>query len=241
MNPKTIGILAGMGPRSTAPFVDLVVTECQKQYGARHAEDFPHMLIYSLPAPFYVDRPVDHERAKRVVKEGLQRLENTGVDFIAMPCNTAHGYYSSLAASVRVPLLNIITEACGALQNFQRIAICATETTVNYGLYQQGIVAAGKEPLPTDAIQSKVTQLIAGIIAGNDCSQMRALWNEIVGTAVQQRADAILVACTEINALGSLEDHRIAIADATVALAQATVRKYLEGKPRNTRPAAAPD
>jgi aspartate/glutamate racemase len=37
------------------------------------------------------------------------------------------------------------------------------------------------------------------------------------------------VACTELNALGSLEDERIGIADATVALAQATVRKYLEG------------
>ena len=68
------------------------------------------MLIYSLPAPFFIDRPIDHERAKGVVRSGIQRLESTGVDFIAMPCNTAHVYYDSLAASVRVPLLNIITD-----------------------------------------------------------------------------------------------------------------------------------
>jgi aspartate/glutamate racemase len=30
-----IGILAGMGPRSTGPFLDLIVDECQRQYGAR--------------------------------------------------------------------------------------------------------------------------------------------------------------------------------------------------------------
>jgi len=232
MTPKTIGILAGMGPRSTAPFVDLVVTECQKQYGARHVEDFPHMLIYSLPAPFYVDRPVDHERAKSVVLAGLQRLASMGVDFIAMPCNTAHFYYPSLASSIKVPLLNIVTEACARLQHFQRIAICATEITVNSGLYQQGIAAAGKTPLPTDGMQSKVTQLIAGIIAGSDRSQMRTLWNEIVDGAVEQGADAMLVACTELNALGDLGDSRIRIADATVALAQATVRKYREGTPK---------
>ena len=71
---KTIGILAGMGPRSTAPFVDMVVTECQKQYGARNVEDFPHMLIYSLPAPLYADRPVDHQRAEEIIRQGLQRL-----------------------------------------------------------------------------------------------------------------------------------------------------------------------
>jgi aspartate racemase len=232
MRPHTIGILAGMGPRSTAPFVDMVVSECQKQYGARHVEDFPHMLIYSLPAPFFIDRPIDHERAKGVVRIGIQRLESTGVDFIAMPCNTAHVYYDSLAASVRVPLLNIITEACNALREFRRIAICATETTVDSGLYQQAIRAVGKEPLPSEGTQAKVNELIAGIIAGRELGQMRALWNEIVDAAVDQGADAILVACTEINALGSLADKRIAIADATVALAQATVRKYLEGNKR---------
>ena len=229
---KTIGILAGMGPRSTAPFVDMVVTECQKQYGARHTEDFPHMLIYSLPAPFYMDRPTDHARAQAVVIAGLQRLESMGVDFIAMPCNTAHTYYKELAASIRVPLLNIVTEACASLRDFRRVAICATETTVNSGLYQTGIAGAGKEFVPTDGVQGKVSELITGIVAGRERAQMRALWNEFVEAAVDQGADALLVACTELNSLGDLEDTRIKIADATVALARATVRKYLEGSAR---------
>ena len=29
-----MGILAGMGPHSTAPFLELVIAECQRQYGA---------------------------------------------------------------------------------------------------------------------------------------------------------------------------------------------------------------
>jgi amino-acid racemase len=229
MTDRTIGILAGMGPRSTAPFVDLVVTECQKQYGARQVRDFPHMLIYSLPASFYADRPDDPEQVRRVVEAGLQRLEGTGVDFIAMPCNSAHAYYSSLAACIRVPLLNMVTEGVAALQAFHRIAICATPTTIASGLYQQGIAAAGKECVPADGMQAMVNEVIAGIIAGSDRSRLRALWSDIIDVAVRQGADAVLVACTELNALGSLEDERISIADATVALAQATVRKYLEG------------
>lgn len=148
MRPRTIGILAGMGPRSTAPFIDMVVTECQKQYGAHNVEDFPRMFIYTLPAPFFIDRPIDHERACSAVKAGLKPLEGTGVDFITMPCNTAHVYYEQLVAGVRVPLLNMVTEACNTLQPFRRIAICATETTVNAGLYQRGIRAAGKEASP---------------------------------------------------------------------------------------------
>lgn len=87
-----------MGPRSTAPFVDMVVTECQKQYGAHNVEDFPHMFIYTLPDPFFIDRPIDHERACSAVKAGLKRLEGAGVAFITMPCNTAPVYYEQLAA-----------------------------------------------------------------------------------------------------------------------------------------------
>lgn len=49
-----IGILAGMGPKSTGPFVDTVVAQCQTIYGAKHDMDFPHMMIYSCPTPFYM-------------------------------------------------------------------------------------------------------------------------------------------------------------------------------------------
>jgi aspartate/glutamate racemase len=45
----TIGILAGMGPRSTGPFLDLVVTACQKMYGARHVSGVVRFAETKLP------------------------------------------------------------------------------------------------------------------------------------------------------------------------------------------------
>lgn len=65
-------------------------------------------------------------------------------------------------------------------------------------------------------------------MAGSDSAQMQGRWKEVLDAAVAAGADAVLIACTEINALGNLMDDRIAIADATAALAQAIVRKYLE-------------
>jgi aspartate/glutamate racemase len=65
-------------------------------------------------------------------------------------------------------------------------------------------------------------------MAGSESAQMQALWKEVLDAAVAAGADAMLIACSEINALGNLMDDRIAIADATPALAQATVRRYLE-------------
>jgi len=37
----SIGVLAGMGPRSTAPFIDMLVTDCQVGDGAKYDLDFP--------------------------------------------------------------------------------------------------------------------------------------------------------------------------------------------------------
>ena len=160
---NTIGILAGMGPRSTAPFVDEVVRQCQEQYGARHDEEFPPMMIFSLPTPFYVDRPVDHQKMEAVIRAGLQRLEETGVAFIAMPCNSAHRYYERLAASISVPLLNMIAESVARVDAAKRTTIVGTRGTLQSGLYQQGLAEGGVpftfEPQWQDALDA----LISGI------------------------------------------------------------------------------
>jgi len=228
MSAKTIGVLAGMGPRSTAPFVDLLVTECQRQYGATANPDFPHMLIYSLPTPFYVDRPSDLKEVIRVIQSGLQRLESAGASFITMPCNSAHAFFPSLASSVKIPLLNMVEESVQAFDGYERIALCATPTTVASGLYQQAIAMAGKQWLPNDPAQPVVTGLINGIIAGEDRGRLRQQWQDVVSMAVDCGADALLIACTELNALGELSDDRIGLPDATAALARASIRKYLE-------------
>ncbi len=106
-----IGIPAGMGPKSTAPFVDKVVQLCQEMYAAKHDVDFPPMMIYSCPTPFYLDRPLDHQALESSIISGAQKLAATGVDFIVIPCNTAHRYFDNIRNSVDVPVLNIVEES----------------------------------------------------------------------------------------------------------------------------------
>lgn len=110
-----IGILAGMGPKSTGPFVDKVVDECQRMYGATYDIDFPHMMIYSCSTPFFIDRPINHEEMEAAIIKGARKLEQTGADFIAIPCNTAHIYFQQLQHSVSVPLLNMVDETMKAI------------------------------------------------------------------------------------------------------------------------------
>jgi aspartate racemase len=226
METPHIGILAGMGPRSTAPFIDLLITECQRQYGAQHDCEFPPMLIYSLPTPFYFDRRLDHEALASCIESGLQRLANTGVAFIAMPCNSAHCYYARLANAITVPLLNMVAEATAALPpRARRIALLATRPTVEGQLYQPALVAGGCECYHTEALQQKIDALI-GTIKTAPLADARPLWQTTVEMLQAAQVDAALVACTDLNAITSTMGHPFAVIDATQQLAVKTIQTW---------------
>jgi aspartate racemase len=229
MRPHTVGILAGMGARSTAPFTELVIDECQTQYGARHDADFPHLMIYSLPAPFYLDRPLDREPVRASIKEGLRRLESTGVEFIAMPCNTAHIFYDELAASVGVPLLNMIDEAVRALPaGTKSPALFATRMTVEAGLYERGLAAAGLRLLAREEWQRRMDELILTIKAAPDRAAPQAMWDALAADVAAAGADTVILGCTDLNAVAPRLPAGVRLLDATACLARATVRRYLQ-------------
>jgi aspartate racemase len=222
-----IGILAGMGPRSTAPFVDMLVDECQRQYGARYDIDFPPMLIYALPTPFYVDRPIDHAALEATILAGLRKLEAAGVAFVAMPCNSAHIYFEQLAARMHVPLLNMIDVALGALPADSNIvALLATRPTVEARIYQGAIERAGKQLLVGEAWQARVDALILAIKSAKDHAAARGLWHDLVTDLHAAGADTLLLACTDLNVVSATADTPMTLVDATRSLAEATIRTW---------------
>jgi len=223
---KTIGILAGMGPKSTAPFIDLVITQCQKQYGAKNDEDFPHIIIYSLPTPFFVDKPIDHEKMKEVVLNGLKRLESFGVDFIAIPCNTVHAYFNYFKKSIKIPLLNIVDETLKNLgSENHKIALLATTPTVNSNIYQRGIEKAGLKYVSKPEWQKQVDEIIKAIKSGEN-KKANLSWNRLLKLIKTENVDMIIVGCTDLNILKRPKS--IKFVDSTESLAKAVVKKYLE-------------
>lgn len=227
MSQPSIGILAGMGPRSTAPFIDLVVTECQLQYGARDDIDFPKMMICSQPAPFYENRPVDHVAMEAAIREGLQDLERTGVDFLAIACNTAHIYYPELAQCVKVPLLNMVELAVAAIpESASRVALIAARPTIESGIYQDGLRKRRLIVIDPDW-QSQVDHLLGTTRTSTDPSLFARLWSELMERAEAAGADTIVVACLDLSAILVHAATRARIIDAARCLAQEIVKQWL--------------
>lgn len=226
----TIGILAGMGPKSTSPFLDLVIQECQSQYGAIHDIDFPHIIIYCLPTPFYVDRELDDEKMRMTVCEGLQRLEKSGVDFIAMPCNTVHKYFDDLKKCINIPLLSIVEATIDQLnERSKKVAIFATSSTMQSNLYQDQLLQKGFEFIFKEEWQQHINTLIQGAKQGKLKEELSEAIQILSASLEKEGVDTILIACTDLTKIAQAMKG-FEVIDSSHALAKETVKKYLHFK-----------
>ncbi|AGK96631.1 aspartate/glutamate racemase family protein [Clostridium pasteurianum] len=229
MSEKLIGILTGMGPRSTAPFIDLLIDECQFQYGAKYDDEFPKMMIYSLPTPFYIDRPINHELMKKTIIEGLQKIESTGVSFIAMPCNSAHVYFKELQESINVPLLNIVEETVKKLPIVsQKVTLFSTNSTFESNIYQKDIIKGSHGFIFKDEWQIKLNNLIQNIKMDKKNTQNIDIWNELIEDVKKESIENIVIACTDLNVVLEKTNPLINIIDSSKCLAESVVSKYLK-------------
>ncbi|MFA5995069.1 MAG: amino acid racemase [Patescibacteria group bacterium] len=223
-----IGILAGMGPKSTSPFLDLVIEQCQKQYGARNDIDFPHIIIYSLPTPFYVNQTIDDKEMESTIRKGLQKLESTGVDFISIPCNSAHKYFDNLQNCIKTPLLNIIDSTIKKLnKTSQRVALFAARTTIDANIYQKGIKKQNIEIVLKEEWQKEVNNLIQSVKNGEKNDKLSTITKKLSKYLKEEEIDTIIIACTDITKIVKTMKG-FTIIDSSEALAEETIKKYLD-------------
>lgn len=223
-----IGILAGMGPMSTAPFIDLLMTKWQAKFNLKYDIDYPEFLIYSLPTPFYVDKPIDHVELENAIKAGLIKLQNWGAKLIAMPCNTAHLYFSNLADSLDVELLNIISATIDNVpKTITKVTIFATESTFNSKLYQAELAKAGINVVFQANWQQEVNKLIGLIKAGADITEINNCINHLMDDIKKHHIDCIILGCTELSKLAEIPRFSdVTIVDSAACLVDKIIQSY---------------
>jgi aspartate racemase len=221
-----IGILAGMGPKSTAPFVEKVVEQCQVRYGAKNDDDFPPMMIFSCPTPFYIDRPIDQQAMKTAIISGVKKLASTGVDFIAIPCNSAHVYFEDIRKCTKVPVLNIVEETVRCLpQDSNKVAILGTAATIESEIYQNGLAKIDVEYVYERQWQEHVNQVISMIKSNVRMHDVRRVWQELLDI-MAARVSTVILACTDLNAVSGSTESSLQMIDSAECLARAVVDRH---------------
>ena len=161
----------------------------------------------------------------------MNTLVNAGVGCIAIPCNTAHYWYDTLAQVSRVPILHI-AQACAeslAQQNVTSVSLLATDGTLKAGFYPRELSACGIDlKIPEPSLQKQVMEGIYRVKSGA-VEEGAYLLEHCMDEMLQCGIERVILGCTEIPfALDRINSTRSASGmDATNALATACLQWYV--------------
>lgn len=171
---------------------------------------------------------VDHPALRAAIIEGLRHLERAGADFLGIACNTAHIYFPDLAASIGVPLLDMVALAADAVPAEVRApALVAARPTVEAGIYQSALAARGLR-LTDPGFQDRVDALLDSVRDDPSPAFLTAAWAGLADTARAAGADALLVACLDLSATLRHAPPTLPVLDAARCLAAGLVRRWRE-------------
>ncbi len=232
---RTLGILGGMGPEATVLLFQQIIQKTPAQQDADHIP----VVMYSLPQIPDRTRAIlgDGPSPVPMVKRGLQVLENTPACCVLIPCNTVFSFYQEFKTATRLPVVHLIHTAAQRLRNTfpdaKRAAVLATTGTRKTGLYEQFLRRFDFKPVYPDAhTQEAVMREIYNIKAGRIESEAT---RRAAAGMLQEGADVVLLACTELSvifdavaSIGPIFDALRALADAAVeiGLGQKSPQEY---------------
>lgn len=220
-----LGVLGGMGPVATLDLLQKIIEITPA------SRDQEHLPVVTWNVPQIPDRQLAlagrGESPLPRLLHAIRQLNLLNVSHIAIPCNTAHHWYTQLAQASRAPLLHLVDIAAAHIANLhprpQRVGILATPATLQAGWYQQRLATLGIE-----TIIPNQHELEALFVPG--CYAVKRGENALGGQLLQQLAtrltdrgaEKLILACTEIPvAFKAIDCHLLPLSiDPAYALAQ---------------------
>ncbi len=225
---KTIGILGGLGPSTTAYLNNKLVEISQKKYGAVEDYDFNPMIFYEVPIKTFDEYGIEDKKAfLSALKKGVKILEMDGSDFIIIDCNTAHYFIDDLRKSVKVPILSIIEEVLKYCENkkYNTLGVIGTQSTVETCIYDKVFSKCKKTIIhPTKEDEDKAVKMILDVMGGknnnNDIKTMKSISNNFK----KKGADAMILGCTELSNIVEGNKFSLPVIDTTDIIAKAALK-----------------
>lgn len=224
MDTKRLGVIGGMGPQATQVFYQRILDRTEAERDQDHLSAF---ILSDTQIPDRTDA-ILHGREEEVYTRLLQDarlLEDSGCTVLAIPCNTSHYFADRLQAQLRVPLLHMPRLAVAQVKAMgrRRVAILATQGTIQTGVYQRECDAAGLDAWSPDPdTQALVTSVIYDEIKAGETGS-REKFAAIDRSARAAGCDGAILGCTELSVYRvyhSLPDY---YTDAMELLAEAAI------------------
>jgi aspartate racemase len=230
MTDKVLGVLGGMGPLASAQFMLRLTLLTPAERDQDH-----------IPTVLWSDPRVPDRGAARLgtgpdvlpwLIRGIDGLRAAGCGAIAIPCNTAHGWFEPMAAAAGVPILHIVDAAAANLRRIGvsrgTIGLMGTATTLAMKLFQDRLATQGWDIIEPEHAQMErlVSPAIASVKANRVAEAYQPLV-EVANSLAARGATAVVLGCTEIPLgiqAGPADGLRVPVVDTIDALARAAIK-----------------
>ncbi|MGM9907810.1 aspartate/glutamate racemase family protein [Limosilactobacillus sp.] len=196
-------ILGGMGTLATESYVRLL----DERTPIHRDQDYlDYIVVNHATVPDRTTWILDHSKPDYNLDliEDIKQQSQLNPAFFVLICNTAHYAFDKLQAATDIPILNMLQETVNAIKQIKpdakKVGLLATRGTIEAGLYDHYITAAGYEEVkPTPELVDLTEDLIYHDIKESGHSDGEK-YHELVRRMIEDEgADIVILGCTELS------------------------------------------
>jgi len=211
-----------MSPQSTVTYYQTIV---RLHHEATGSHDYPRVLIGSIPFQPVSDacHDGDWEAVRQLVQAEGDALVAGGADFLLIAANTIHKVLPDLRLSRGLLTIYDAVTVAAEERGFSRLGLTGTGFTMSDGFYQKALEARGLAVVvPVDEDQKTIHRIIyEELVRSTITGPSREAFSAVGRRLVEAGADAVLLACTELELLTRQSSLGVPTLDTTLAHARA--------------------
>lgn len=227
---RTLGLLGGMSWESTAEYYRLANQMVAERLGGLHSA---RCLVSSVD--FAEIEPLQAagrwDEAGQLLAEAAHGLEAGGADLLLLCTNTMHRVADQVRSAVSIPFLDIVevTAEAARAAGCATVGLLGTRYTMEHGFYRERLEGHGlRVVVPDEAGRDLVHRVIYDeLCRGIVRAESRAAYCEVIDDLARAGADAVALACTEIELLVAQPDTGVPLLPTTRLHVAAAVERVL--------------
>jgi aspartate racemase len=228
---QTIGLIGGLSWYSTVGYYQVINEQVQRRRGG-HASARIALQSLDFSAVRDMQQRDAWDEAGALLADAGRRCEAAGADLLLICSNLMHRVADDVQDAVDIPLLRI-TDAIASrarTDGHTRLGVLGTHWTMEEDFYVGRLARAGLAvAVPPVTDREMVDRVIfEELTQGEIRPASRTAYARVAADLAEQGAEAIVLACTEIELLLGPDDAPIPLLDSMRVHAEAAVDAALE-------------